>query len=64
MLEAVKQDVRAFIYASVELKRDKKVVLAAVQQNGRAVYYFSDELRIEMAECWAKCMDCEVKNDL
>jgi len=35
--------------------------LAAVQQNGRALECVSEELRIEIVQCWAASM--EVKND-
>ena len=36
VLEAVKQDGELLEYASDELKSDRDVVTAAVQQNGRA----------------------------
>jgi hypothetical protein len=50
-------------YASDELKRDKEVVLEAVKQNWRALDYLSEELQMEIVQCWAKRMDCEVKNE-
>jgi hypothetical protein len=42
---AVAQDGRALLDASVELKRDKEVVLAAVAENGGALVHASAELK-------------------
>jgi len=37
--------------------------LAALQQNGRALECVSEELRIEIVQCWANAIEQEVKND-
>ena len=47
MLAAVKQDGRAFQYASKELRADRKVVLKAVEEDGGALQYASEELRAD-----------------
>jgi len=36
-------------------------VMEAVKQDWRSLQYASNELKLEMAECWVKCM--EEKND-
>jgi hypothetical protein len=53
----------ALEYASTEFKDDKEIVLEAVKQAGYAGDFASEELRCEMAECWAECIEQETKND-
>ena len=45
MLQAVKKDGEALLYASSSLKADKEVVLAAVKNKGKALKYASPELQ-------------------
>jgi len=44
-------------WASYELQADREVVMEAVKQDGRSLQYASNELKLEMAECWVKCME-------
>lgn len=64
MLAAVRKHGSQLQFVSDELRNDREVVLAAVMQDAWAFEYASDELKCEMAECWAKCMEQEVKNEL
>ena len=47
MLEAMKQDGNALMYASKKLKADKDVVLEAVKQTWLALRYASEELKAD-----------------
>jgi len=61
IMEAVRASGLLLRYAADDLRADPEVVLEALRSDVDAFEHVSMGLRIEIVECWAKCM--EVKND-
>ena len=48
LLEMIKQNCYALLYASKELKNDREIVLEAIKRNSLALLYASEELKTEL----------------